>query len=266
MEVAPLQRTPLGRAQSTPPTHVSLINISVRFGTRWLFCGLSFDLLPGEWTCLLGASGIGKSTLARLILGLSTGGETSGEVRFSTPQPSVSPDRSRVAWMAQQDLLYPWLTVLDNVLLGGRLRGTKSLDRDRALCLLEEVGLSEVTAHFPSTLSAGMRQRIALARTLMEDSPVVVLDEPFAALDALTRAGLQELAFTLLLGRTTFLITHDPLEALRLGHRIYVLADNPARLRSPLIPVASPLRGMDTDGMATMHGTLLHRLCNESTH
>ena len=111
-----------------------------------------------------------------------------------------------------------------------------------------------------------MRQRAALARTLMEDNSVVVLDEPFAALDALTRAGLQELAFTLLRGRTTFLITHDPFEALRLGHCIYVLADNPARLQPPLVPVISPLRGMHTDDMATMHATLLRRLRNDPTH
>ena len=265
MEIAPWQRAP-ERTKRVIPPNVSLINISVRFGTRWLFRELSFDLLPGEWTCLLGVSGIGKSTLARLILGLSTGGEMSGEVRFLNPQPLASSDRPRVAWMAQQDLLYPWLTVLDNVLLGGRLRRTQYLDRDRAFGLLKEVGLGEVTAHFPSTLSGGMRQRVALARTLMEDSSVVVLDEPFAALDALTRAGLQELAFTLLRERTTFLITHDPLEALRLGHRIYVLADNPARLHRPLIPVLPPVRGMDTNDMAAMHATLLCRLRNKPTH
>ena len=143
--------------------------------------------------------------------------------------PSCAP---RLAWMGQQDNLLPWLTVLGNVGLGARLRG-EPLDRDRAEALLARVGLIPQRDQRPATLSGGQRQRAALARTLMEDRPVVLMDEPFSALDAITRARLQVLAAQLLAGRTVLLVTHDPLEALRLGHRIHVMAGQPARIEPP---------------------------------
>ena len=125
--------------------------------------------------------------------------------------------------MAQSDLLLPWLSVLDNVIIGARLRG-EAPNVDRARDLLHRVGLSDYADQKPATLSGGMRQRAALARTLFEDRPIVFLDEPFSALDAGTRADMQELATDVLHDRTVLLITHDPAEAARLAHQIIVMS------------------------------------------
>ena len=145
------------------------------------------------------------------------------------------PVAGRVAYMAQSDLLLPWASALDNVLLGPRLRGERGR-RGAALSLLRELGLAGSESLRPAALSGGMRQRVALARTLLEDRPIVLMDEPFAALDAITRARLQDLAVAKLGGRTVLLVTHDPLEAIRIAGRILVMAGRPARLGAPLEP------------------------------
>jgi putative hydroxymethylpyrimidine transport system ATP-binding protein len=142
--------------------------------------------------------------------------------------------------MAQQDLLLPWLTVLDNVTLGSRLRGEKP-DFGRAHRLLAQVGLAGWANVRPAALSGGMSQRVALARTLMEDRPIVLMDEPFSAVDALTRLRLQTLAATLLGHRTVLLVTHDPIEALRLGHHVLIMSGRPASLQAlPDLPGDPP--------------------------
>ena len=164
-----------------------------------------------------------------------------------------------IAYMAQQDLLMPWLSALGNVSLGARLRGEKP-DRARALAMLDRVGLGAEADALPHTLSGGMRQRVALARTLMEDRPIVLMDEPFSALDAITRIRLQELAAGLLAGRTVLLVTHDPLEALRLGERIYVMAGRPASLHSAPAPDGPPPRKPRDRSLQAMHAELLERL------
>ena len=130
--------------------------------------------------------------------------------------------QGRVAMMAQADLLMPWLSVRENVMLGARLRGLRG-DVTRATELLQRVGLEALAARKPRALSGGQRQRAALARTLYEDRPVVLLDEPFSALDVATRARMQELAAEVLRGRTVLHVTHDPAEAARLGERVFVL-------------------------------------------
>lgn len=190
------------------------LNGSVLFGPVDLTIGAA------EWTCLLGPSGIGKSTILRLIAGLQTGADFDGTI--AATDGAALPGRS--AYMAQDDLLMPWLDVLGNVLLGSRLRGMPG-QRDRAMDLIGRVGLADHVAKRPRHLSGGMRQRAALARTLMEDRPVILLDEPFSALDARTRAEMQELAAELLTGRTVLLVTHDPPEAARLGHAIWVMTE-----------------------------------------
>jgi len=206
------------------PLAVSLRNARLTYGGLVLFDGLDLELQGGVFTCLLGPSGIGKSSLLRLLAGLTPPG-VSGDLRGSDGQSLTG----RVAYMAQQDLLLPWLSVLQNVMLGSRLRGEPA-DRSRALDLLARVGLADSALVRPDTLSGGMRQRVALARTLMEDRPLVLMDEPFSGLDALTRLRLQALAAELLAGRTVLLITHDPLEALRLGEQILIMNGRPATL------------------------------------
>lgn len=223
---------------------------SARIEGRPLFGPLALDLAPGVWTCLLGASGVGKSTVLRLVADLPTGVDFDGRVRASDGRPLTG----RVAYMAQSDLLLPWLDLLGNVVLGARLRGDPP-DLDRARALVERVGLGHRAGARPRTLSGGERQRAALARTLMEDRPVVLLDEPFSALDARTRAEMQELAAELLAGRTVLLVTHDPAEAARLGQRILLLT--PAGLTEAEAPPGAPARPWDAPETLAAQARLL---------
>ncbi len=234
---------------------------SLRYAGVPLFDHLDLDLPGGTTTCLLGPSGVGKSSLLRLIAGLVDDQAMAGEV---CDQAGERLD-GRAAYMAQQDLLLPWATVLENVLLGWRLRGhrgktDKATTFERARRVLSQVGLSEYEQSRPATLSGGMRQRCALARTLMEDRLIVLMDEPFSQLDAITRYELQGLTAELLAGRTVLLVTHDPVEALRLGHRVHVMAGRPAKLDSPLLPAGAPPRSTTTSEMAQLQGELLARL------
>ncbi|MBL8260703.1 MAG: ABC transporter ATP-binding protein [Candidatus Competibacteraceae bacterium] len=236
------------------PLGVSLRAARLVYGGLTLFDGLDLDLQAGRFTCLLGPSGIGKSSLLRLLAGLTPPG-VSGELRGGDARPLAG----RVAYMAQQDLLLPWLNVLNNVTLGSRLRGERA-DRPRALRLLARVGLAETALARPETLSGGMRQRAALARTLMEDRPVVLMDEPFSGLDALTRLRLQALAAELLDGRTVLLVTHDPLEALRLGEHILIMNGRPATLSGlPDLPGAPP-RDPGDPAVQAAYRAILQRL------
>ena len=223
------------RAQAAAPAPaVAISNLGVNLGGNDLFREFNAVFPGGEWTCILGLSGGGKSTLLRHIAGLGAGGKGS----VTGGGQSIA---GRVAWMDQRDLLLPWLSASENVQLGARLRRERS-DPARARALLKDVGLGGSEDARPAALSGGMRQRVALARTLMEDRPVVLMDEPFSAVDAITRGRLQFLAARLLRGRTVVLVTHDPWEALRLGHRIHVLGGRPADLGDTFVPLGDPPR------------------------
>lgn len=233
-------------------------DISIRvdrlnFDGMTLFEGLNLTLKAGLWTCLMGVSGVGKSTLLRLVAGLIPD-ETSAAV---TAEGGAL--EGQIAYMAQDDLLLPWLTVFDNITLGARLRG-QEFSPGRALRLLEQVGLLPSAYELPATLSGGMRQRAALARTLMEDRPVVLMDEPFSALDTITRVRLQDLAAEMLRGRTVLLVTHDPLEAFRLADRIHVMSGRPAVLFEPIEPEGAAPRDVRDAALLEGQAELLDRL------
>ena len=251
----PDRRTARPAAEPPDAPGVRVRGAQLAFDGVQLFDRLDLDLAGGEITCLLGPSGVGKTSLLRLIAGLAD----AAEGRVSDPQGQSL--HGRLAYMAQQDLLLPWLSARANVLLGPRLRGqavTRAM-RAQADELLGRVGLADAATARPGALSGGMRQRVALARTLMEDRQIVLMDEPFAGLDAITRYELQALAAELLAGRTVLLVTHDPLEALRLGHRIRVLAGRPARLDDSVgAPPGAPPR--PADQVADRQGALLDRL------
>ena len=224
----------------------------VDLGGRPVLAAQTLTLAAGKTTALLGASGSGKSTLLRLIAGLLPLPQ-GGAITASDSRPLVG----RIAWMAQQDLLLPWRSVLGNVVLGDALRGVKP-DLDRARDLLDRVGLLPLADRRPGTLSGGQRQRAALARTLMEDRPVVLMDEPFSALDAPTRHRLQDLAAELLAGRTVVLVTHDPSEALRMSDAALLLRGMPATAEPLTVPVGTPPRPAAIAAAAT--GALLAEL------
>lgn len=231
---------------------IEVANLALRFGVTTIFEDLSFEIPGGEFSALLGASGVGKTTLLKIIAGLEI--PSAGYVRASDGGPVPG----RIAYMGQQDLLYPWLTVRKNVTLGARLRGERA-DMDWAEHLLERVGLADRADALPMQLSGGMRQRAAIARTLYERKPIVLMDEPFSALDAITRATVQELAAELLVDRTVLLITHDPLEACRLGHRLLVLSGRPAVLDPPMHMPGPPPRATDNADVMHAQAELLRR-------
>ncbi len=230
---------------TAPP--LLLRNADIAFGGRIVARNLTLEFPAGRTTCLLGRSGVGKTSLLRWLAGLLPG--------TARAQP--------IAYMAQSDLLLPWLSVLDNVLLGYRLRGNaiaRSAAEPRARTLLAEVGLADRLDDLPRTLSGGMRQRAALARTLCEDRPVVLMDEPFAHLDAVTRLELQDLAARLLAGRTAVLVTHDPLEALRMGHQIRVLSGSPLTTGPVLEPAGAVPRDPADPTLLALHASLIAEL------
>ena len=241
------------------PPAIDLEDVALTFGTRRVLQSIDMRLEAGTWTGLLGRSGVGKSSLLKAIAGLVSAGDQSGRIAAEDGQ-SLS---GRVSYMAQQDLLYPWLTLVENITLGYRLRrgrrGAQEM-RERALALLARVGLEDRAADRPHSLSGGMRQRVALARTLMEDRPVVLMDEPFSALDAITRIDLQNLAAQLLSGRTVLLVTHDPLEALRLCHQVQVLESDGAITEPAIVFETSPPRRSDDRAVLLSQGELLRRL------
>ena len=191
--------------------------------------GVDFSIADGEVVSLIGPSGCGKSTLLHMASGLD--GVTEGRV-FIDGVPVTGPNL-HVAFMLQKDLLLPWRTIRENVEFGQEIRGIYGgRRRDRALALLGKYHLGDFANNYPHELSGGMRQRAALARTMALDPAVLLLDEPFSALDAQTKMVLQnDLARTLREDRkTALLITHDLVEAVALSDRVLVMSRRPGRI------------------------------------
>lgn len=219
-----------------PPT-IHLSQAELFYPSFPVFSNLNLTLEGGKWTTLLGRSGIGKSSLLRLIAGLVDPQYTHFNLQTSDQEPLIN----RIAYLSQQDSLLPWLSVLDNVLIGARLRKEKTQPlKERALFLLQKAGLEHVVSQRPHQLSGGQLQRAVLVRTFMEERSVILMDEPFAQLDAVTKLSLQELAASLFKDYTVFLVTHDPLEALRLSHAIYVMNGSPPQLKK-VISLSTPI-------------------------
>lgn len=213
---------------------LAIKSIYLSFGETPVLDGVSLHVEPGEFVSILGPSGCGKSTLFRLLTGalrpdngdITVGGEP------------LQPDMRAFAFMPQRDALLPWCRILDNLTLGLEVQGMKREDaRAKVLPLIPTFGLEGFEQHYPAQLSGGMRQRAALLRTVVQDRPIQLLDEPFGALDALTRSGMQrwledrrEQARSAGSAWTTLLVTHDVREAVALSDRIYVLSRRPARV------------------------------------
>ncbi|WP_127819138.1 ABC transporter ATP-binding protein [Microbacterium sp. CPCC 204701] len=215
--------TPVRRPAPAPAPAVRIDGISKRFGTGPVVLDdVSLDIAPGEFVCLLGASGCGKSTLLNLIAGLDR--PTSGRVETPAAGSAV---------MFQESALMPWLTARRNVELALRLRGVRRGERrEKAIALLDAVNLADAAEKRPHELSGGMRQRVALARALAQDRPVLLMDEPFAALDAITRDLLHEELERVwrATGRTIVFVTHNVREAARLGQRVVLMGSRPGRI------------------------------------
>ena len=235
---------------------ISLEQIGFSYpGGGAIFQDFSWQVERGQAWAVLGPSGCGKTTLLYMLAGL----QAPGSGRVTIEGQVLSRPRPETGLILQEYGLLPWASVLRNVMLGATLRGAKP-EPERALHLLERVGLAGQARALPQTLSGGMRQRVALARTLYEDRPIVLMDEPFSALDSITRLKIQNLAAELLAGRTVLLITHDPLEACRLGHALFVLSGAPARLGAPLHVPGPPPRAADDATLLHTQGALMRTL------
>ncbi|MEA2716532.1 MAG: sulfonate transport system ATP-binding protein [Actinomycetota bacterium] len=250
---------PAPEATPAPAAGVSLDSVSKVFGrgpgaVRALD-RVSFDVAPGEFVCLVGASGCGKTTLLNLVAGLDrpTGG-------------SITTGGRRTAFMFQEPALLPWLTAQANVELALRLRGVGRDERRRqAEELLERVHLGGSGHLQPHELSGGMRQRVALARSLAQESEVLLMDEPFAALDAMTRDLLHDELERLWssTGLTVVFVTHNVREAARLGDRILLLTSRPGRVAATF-PVDIPRpRRIDTPEVSGLAAEVTDRLKEE---
>jgi ABC-type nitrate/sulfonate/bicarbonate transport system ATPase subunit len=203
---------------------------------------ISLEVNPGEFLSIIGPSGSGKSTLFNLIVGLLNPDE--GEICIDG---EACVDRlGLVGYMPQRDLLLPWRSVLDNVIIPQELRGVpKPLARENARGMLPQFGLKGFGDALPRSLSGGMRQRAALLRTIMTERQILLLDEPFGALDALTRRELQDWLLDVWqqFNQTVIFITHDVEEALYLGDRVIVLSSRPGRvLKNHKVDLIRPRR------------------------
>jgi ABC-type nitrate/sulfonate/bicarbonate transport system ATPase subunit len=224
-------------------------SVSLRYrntsgGTLDTLRDVSLHVTTGEFVALIGPSGSGKTTLLSLIAGLEE--PTSGEIGLHGD--SQASRLGHVGYMPQRDLLLPWRSALDNAAAGLEARGAPNAEaRERARTLFQQFGLAGFERSWPATLSGGMRQRVAFARAVLAGGELLLLDEPFGALDALTRQSLQRWLAEMCaaLGLTCLLVTHDLDEALFLADRVYVLSERPGRVLLERSVPASRLRTPD---------------------
>ncbi|MFD1706744.1 ABC transporter ATP-binding protein [Siminovitchia sediminis] len=190
---------------------------------------VSFSVEEGEFISLIGPSGCGKTTLLSIMAGLLT--PTDGQVKIDGQPPDLQ--KNLIGYMLQQDYLFPWKTIEENILIGLKLnRSLTPESKEKALSFLEQIGLKGVETQFPRQLSGGMRQRAALARTMAVDPKLLLLDEPFSALDYQTKLKLENLVFEILKSyqKTAVLVTHDIGEAISMSDRILLFAAKPGRV------------------------------------
>jgi NitT/TauT family transport system ATP-binding protein len=198
-----------------------------------VFRDIDLDIRAEEFVCIVGPSGCGKTTFIKIVDGLIP--PTSGEV-FIDDRAITGPGYDR-AFVFQADSLYPWRTVIDNVVLGLEIKGSDTVERyAKARELIQRVGLAGFESHYPHELSGGMRQRVNLARALAVDPDIILMDEPFAALDAQTREVMQRELLKLWLSRkkTVLFITHQIDEAVYLADRVIVFSQRPATIKADI--------------------------------
>lgn len=186
---------------------------------------ISLNIEEGEFVSILGPSGCGKSTILSIVSGLIK--QTEGDVLYKQQTPS------NIGYMLQQDYLFPWKTIIDNVLIGPKINHTHSKSmKTKGIELLNEVGLAKVINAYPDSLSGGMRQRAALVRTLITNPDILLLDEPFSALDYLTKLKLENLVAELLktYRKTSILVTHDIGEAIAMTDRVILMDTHPGKI------------------------------------
>jgi len=222
---------------------------------------LNLEVMPGEFVAIVGPSGCGKSTLLSMAAGLIR--PSSGEILLEGEE--VTGPSSAVGYMLQRDHLFQWRTIWQNVLLGLEVRGTVEEGKERALSLLKTYGLYEFRNQRPSELSGGMRQRVALIRTLAINPQILLLDEPFSALDYQTRLALGDEISSIIRTekKTALFVTHDISEAISVADRVVVFSARPATVRRSIsidLPAASPLGRRSLPGFQEYFDTIWKEL------
>ena len=221
------------QAQPKPEPLLELRAINKTFGPVAALSGLQASVAPGEFVTVVGPSGCGKSTLFNIVAGLEEP-DPGGILRFEGKSCHSADLLGRVSFMPQRDLLFPWRNVVDNAILALEVEGMpRDQARTKALKMLPEFGLAGFEKQYPNQLSGGMRQRVALMRTFLFERDLMLLDEPFGALDALTRAMMQRWLLDVWqkYRRTILFITHDVDEAIFLGDRVLVMTARPGSVK-----------------------------------
>ena len=216
---------------SLEPPALALHDVTVSFGPRFVIDRMSFAVRPGEFLCLVGPSGCGKTTLLRLLAGLAS--PTTGEVHFHGETIHGPSLERAIVFQDYGRALLPWRTVSSNVALAMEACGVPANEHEtRIEILLQTTGLTQARDRYPNQLSGGMQQRVQIARCLAQKPRLLLMDEPFGALDAITRQHLQDEVAKLAAehGTTVVFITHDLEEAIYLGDRVIVLGANPGRI------------------------------------
>jgi NitT/TauT family transport system ATP-binding protein len=232
-------RTADPQGATDSPLAISIINVSQRFGeigspqSVLALDNVSLDIRRGEFVCLLGPSGCGKSTLLNIVGGLVA--PTQGAVTIDGRPVRGEPLPHDVSFVFQESTLFPWYTILENFRIALKFQGVAKAERDsRAMAALETVGMAQFGQHYPTQLSVGMRQRVNMARGICVGTDILLMDEPFAALDEQTRMVLGEDLSILLAktGKTIVFVTHSLAEAVFLSDRIAVMTARPGRIKT----------------------------------
>jgi ABC-type nitrate/sulfonate/bicarbonate transport system ATPase subunit len=230
---------------AAPRRKLDVRGVSRRYGATRALDGIDLDVGQGEFVSIVGPSGCGKSTLFNVISGLER--PTTGEVRIGGRD--VTGQTGHVGYMLQKDLLLPWRTVVGNIVLGAALtRGVRRRDRVQAAELARRYGLGDFLDHYPHALSGGMRQRVAFMRTLALSRDLLLLDEPFGALDSQTRLDMQMWLLSVCrdLAATIVFVTHDVDEAIFLADRVVVMSARPGRIAADVAIDLPRPRELDT--------------------
>jgi len=234
--------------RESPATVLSLEKVCVAFGGRPVLSDISFDVGAGEFLCVVGPSGCGKTTLIRLLAGLLA--PSAGEILFQGRRLAGTGRDRAIVFQDYSKALLPWRTVAGNIALSLEACGIADPERsERIGALLAKMRLEHAAAQFPSQLSGGMQQRVQIARCLAQQPTLLLMDEPFGALDAITRQELQdEIARLVAENRTTVVfITHDLEEAIYLGDRVIVLGTNPGRIAEMIaVEIPRPREQLET--------------------
>ena len=239
--------------------------LTIRAGRTTLVSDLSFDLAEGRLTCIIGPSGCGKSSVVKWLAGVLAPELRAQGSAYIDGNLQTLPQRD-IAYQPQQDTLFPWLTIVENACLGLEVRGhQKRAAREKVRNLFHVFGLNGHEDSFPDQLSGGMRQRAAFLRTIVQEARVLLLDEPFSALDAVTRLRMQDWLIDRLSDRprSVLMVTHDLYEATQMADHVLVMAGNPGRICAD-IPITIPRADRNEATLANIRSSLKSMLLKDT--